>query len=89
MYFYENKKTTTGIVCYSGSGEGIVYSHSFYSWVPFQIATFRTMLCLFSTAILSDLGSSSTRDYTKIKTGINPVQILVAAKGFGPLTKGL
>ena len=39
-------KTTARVVCYFDSGEGIVYSHSFYSWAPFQIATFRTALLL-------------------------------------------
>ena len=75
---------TTRVIYYFGSGEGI------HLILRICVATV-TITLRFACVIylLSDLGSSSTRDYTKIKTGINPVKILVAAKGFGPLTKGL
>ena len=47
-----------------------------------------TTLCLCNLLVVGP-GVLIQRYYTKIKTGSCPVWILVAAKGFGPLTKGL
>ena len=67
--FYQSRRSEANT---DGSGEGIAHSHCFAMGTLSTRNGFAT-LTLAKPAIVSDHGVLIFRNYTKIKTGINPV----------------